>query len=324
MGIMTAYGGPSERSRVLYVLGRGRSGSTIFAQTLGALDGFFFAGEVRCLWDPVLTHDSPCACGEPVTRCPVWSRVLARLGHLDTERVARWQREVVREARVPRLLRRASADRWPALAGYRRVMDEVYAAIVAETGCSTVVDSSKRPSYALVVRDLPAAESAFVHLVRDPRASAHSWRSRRHTGAAGTVVRQRGPVDATLRWDLLNLGAEAVLRVAGSDHRTLQLRYEDFAAAPRDTVDAVAALVGGAPASTAFVDERTVETPASHALAGNPARYRTGRVVIREDGEWWVTQPARDKWLAGAAALPLMWRYRYPWRPAQARPASSA
>lgn len=328
MEIMTAYGGPSERSRVLYVLGRGRSGSTIFAQTLGALDGFFFAGEVRVLWDPVLTHDSPCACGEPVTRCPVWSRVLARLDHVDGEQVVRWQREVVREARLPRLLRRHSADRWPALASYRRVMGQVYAAIVDETGCQTVVDSSKRPSYALVVRDLPAVDPCFVHLVRDPRASAHSWRTRHHAGASGTIVRQRGAVDATLRWDLLNLGAEAVLRAAGTD-RTLQLRYEDFAAAPRATVDTVAALVDGAPASTAFVDERTVQTPTSHALAGNPARHQTGRVVIREDGEWFATQPARDRWLAATTALPFLWRYRYPLRPArdgsaQSRPASSA
>jgi hypothetical protein len=301
-------------SRVLYVLGRGRSGSTIFAQALGALDGFFFAGEVRSLWDPVLTHDSPCACGEPVTHCPVWSTVLAKLGDVDLDQVVRWQREVVREARLPRLLARRGGDRWPALTGYRRVMDQVYTAVVETTGCHTVVDSSKRPSYALVVRDLPAVQSSFVHLVRDPRASAYSWRTRRHTGAAGTIVRQRGAVDATLRWDVLNLGAEAVLRTAGTD-RTLQLRYEDFAAAPRTTVELVAALVDGPPASTAFVDERTVRAPASHALAGNPARHQTGRVVIREDGEWWSAQPARDQWLAAATAWPLLRRYRYPLRP---------
>jgi hypothetical protein len=301
-------------SQVVYVLGRGRSGSTIFAQALGALDGFFFAGEVRSLWDPVLVHDSPCACGANVRLCPVWSEVLARLGPVDLDQVVRWQREVVREARLPRLLRRPSAQRWPALASYRLVMDRVYAAIVDATGCRTVVDSSKRPSYALVVRDLPAVEPSFVHLVRDPRASAYSWRTRRHTGAAGTVVRQRGPVDATLRWDLLNLGAEAVLRAAGTD-RTLQLRYEDFAAAPRTTVDTVAEMVKGPPASTAFVDERTVRAPTSHALAGNPARQRTGQVMIREDGEWWSAQPARDRWLAAVTAWPLLRRYRYPLRP---------
>ncbi|HEY8472006.1 MAG TPA: sulfotransferase [Natronosporangium sp.] len=299
---------------VVYVLGRGRSGSTVFAQAVGALDGFCFAGEVRFLWDPVLTHDSPCACGEPIRDCPVWSKVLARLRHVDPAQVARWQQEVVREARLPRLLRRRSAERWPALVRYRAVMNQVYQAIAEVTGCWAIVDSSKRPSYALVVRDLPAVSPVYVHLVRDPRASAYSWRTRRHRGAAGTTVRQRGAVDATLRWDLLNLGAEAVLRSAPADRR-LRLRYEDFAAAPRPAVDRVAALVGGPPASSAFVDERTVLAPVSHAIAGNPARQRTGRVVIREDGEWWSAQPARDRWLAAVTAGPLLRRYRYPLRP---------
>lgn len=301
---------------MLYVLGRGRSGSTVFAQALGALDGFFSAGEIRVLWDPVLTNGSACGCGQPVPDCPIWSEVLARLDHVDREQVARWQREVVSEVRLPRLLRQPPPARWPALAGYRRVMAQVYAAITEVTGCRTVVDSSKRPSYALVVRDLPGSEAYFVHLVRDPRACAYSWRTRRHTGASGTVVRQHGAVDATLRWDLLNLGAEAVLRSAGGD-RGLQLRYEDFAAAPRQAVAAVTALVDGPPASTAFVDERTLRIPASHALAGNPARQRSGSVVVRADERWSAGQRPVDRWLASAVALPLMWRYGYPLRPDQ-------
>lgn len=294
------------------MLGRGRSGSTIFAQVLGALDGFFCAGEVRFLWDPVLRNDSACGCGELVSRCPVWSEVLARLAHVDRDQAARWQREVVREARLPRLLRPRTP--WPALAGYRQVMAEVYAAVRAVTGCRTVVDSSKRPSYALVVMGLPGVDVHVVHLVRDPRASAYSWRTRRYTGAAGTQVRRRGAVDATLRWDLLNLGSEAVLHRAGTD-RALQLRYEDFAAVPRQTVETVSALLGGPAADTAFQDERTVAVPESHALAGNPARYQTGTVVVRQDAEWWRTQPRRDHWLASALALPLLWRYRYRVRP---------
>lgn len=291
---------------VLYVLGRGRGGSTIFGQVLGALDGVFAAGEVRVLWDPVLTNDSPCACGEPVTRCPVWSKVLTRLDDVDPDQVARWQREVVSETRLLRLLR---PGQWPALASYREVMERVYAAITEVTGCRTIVDTSKRPSYALVVRDLPGADPYFVHLVRDPRASAYSWRTRRYTGAAGTAVRTRGALDATLRWDLLNIGAEAVLgRVR--DRRAVRLRYEDFAASPREAVETVV----GAPAGPAFLDERTVQVPQSHAIAGNPVRQQAGRITVRPDSEWRSAQRPADRRLASAVALPLMRRYGYPLR----------
>jgi hypothetical protein len=294
---------------VVYVLGRGRSGSTVFAQALGARDGFFNAGEVRYLWDPVLTHGTRCACGRPADDCPVWSQVLARLSWVDRAEVVRWQRAVVRESRLPRLVR-GRGERWPALARYREVMARVYAAIAAVTGCRTVVDSSKRPSYALVVRGLAGCAPYFVQLVRDPRASAHSWRGEGHLGGSGEPVRPRGPLAATLRWTALNAGAEVVRRACEPD-RTLLLRYEDFAAAPRAVLDRVAHLCGEVPDASPFVDEETVRLPAGHAIAGNPVRERAGEVRIREDDRWRREQSRFDRMVATAVALPLLRRYGY-------------
>ncbi|GAB4006468.1 sulfotransferase [Glycomyces albus] len=293
--------------RVVYVLGRGRSGSTLVGQVLGALDGWFSAGEVRVLWDPVLTHDSPCACGEPVRECPIWSRVLDRLKDMDLEQVVRWQHEVVRESRLPWLLRGGD---WSALDAYRAAMARVYAAIAEVTGCQTIVDTSKRPSYAMAVRGLPDADPYFVHLVRDPRACAYSWRTRRYLGAAGDPVRTPGTVDATLRWNLLNLGAEAVMRSVGPD-RALRLRYEDFAAAPREAVGAVTALVGEPSQDSAFLDDHTVRASERHEIAGNPSRRAAGTVAVRPDGEWMDGQSHVDRWLASAVAFPLLKRYGY-------------
>ncbi|HKT03872.1 MAG TPA: sulfotransferase [Rugosimonospora sp.] len=300
--------GRASGTRVVYVLGRGRSGSTVFAQALGAVDGFFYAGEVRYLWDPVLTHGSRCACGAAPADCPVWSKVLAAVSWVDRAAVVRWQREVVRESALPRLLRTGGS--WPALARYRQVMSRVYAAIADVTGCATVVDSSKRPSYALVVRRLARCDPYFVQLVRDPRASAYSWRSRRYAGGAGQQLRPHGALNATLRWGVLNLGAE-VVRHTGDPDRSLLLRYEDFTAAPRETVSRVARLSGAAPAASPFLDGCTVQVGDSHAIAGNPARYRTGALVIREDGRWRRGQHPVDRAVATAVALPLLRRYGY-------------
>ncbi|MEN3307960.1 MAG: hypothetical protein V7603_4162 [Micromonosporaceae bacterium] len=312
--------GAAGTTRVVYVLGRGRSGSTVLAQALGAFDGFFNAGEVRYLWDPVLTHGTRCACGRPAPDCPVWSPVLAALSWVDRAEVARWQRAVVREARLPRLLRAGAP--WPALERYRAVMARVYAAIAEVTGCHTVVDSSKRPSYALVVRRLAGCDPYFVHLVRDPRACAYSWRAEGYLGGSGAPVRARGPLGATLRWNALNLGAELVRHACGPG-RTLLLRYEDFAAAPREVLARVVHLCGALPDASAFLDARTVRVPVSHAIAGNPVRYHTGEVAIREDGRWRDRQRPADRAVATAVALPLLRRYGYRLSPRPA-PAGAA
>lgn len=298
---------------VVYVLGRGRSGSTVFAQALAATAGFLYAGEVRYLWDPALTHDAPCACGRPVTRCPLWGKVIARLAHLDRDAVVHAQHQVLREANLPKLLRAGPGHRWPELATYRAAMAEVYTAITQVSGCRVIVDSSKRPSYAMVVAGLATCRPSFIHLVRDPRASAYSWSTSRHQGGAGAPVRRRGAVDATLRWLLLNLGSEAVLR-GRAPQRRMRLRYEDFVAAPRRTVEQIVSWVGQEPDPAAFVDDETVRIRASHALAGNPARERTGEIRLRDRGEWRTGQSAGDKLLASLVAAPLLHRYRYPLR----------
>ena len=300
--------------RILYILGRGRGGSTVLANVLGEIDGFFSAGEVRYLWDPVVVRQSPCGCGAPIGDCPVWSKVLAKLDDVDLERVVHWQHEIVRESNVLRLLRRGERRRWPALENYASVTARLYRTIKEVTGCEVVVDSSKRPSYAAFIRVLKGCDPYFVHLVRDPRASAYSWHARRYASAHGDEVTRRNAFDSTLRWDLLNLGSE-ILRTRATRDRFMRLRYEDFATSPRETVMDICALIGRADAELPFVDERTVVLSPNHTIAGNPARFATGTLVLKDTGEWREKQHAWAQWVATAAALPLLRRYGYGLRP---------
>ena len=68
---------------VLYLLGKGRSGSTLLSMALGELDGFFAAGELRFFWRRGLVEDRRCACGEHLSACPVWGAVAERVADLD-------------------------------------------------------------------------------------------------------------------------------------------------------------------------------------------------------------------------------------------------
>ncbi|GAA5190501.1 sulfotransferase [Rugosimonospora acidiphila] len=309
-------GSPERGSltKVVYILGRGRSGSTTLGQVLGAGNGFFYAGEIRYLWDPVLTHNTPCACGEQLSECPVWGKVLAELTHIDLDQIVRYQREVLRESNLVRLMRTRPDQAWPALAAFRDATDDLYSAIAKVTGCRVIVDSSKRPSHALVLRYAPSLAPYYVHLVRDPRASAYSWRNRQYSGGAGDQIRQRSSFDATLRWLLLNVSSELITYRTGRE-RLRRMRYEDFIAAPRDTIAELADWVGETLDESSFADERTVRVPVSHAIAGNPVRSRTGEVVLRDSGEWQRSQPSRDRLIATTVAAPVLHRYGYPFKP---------
>jgi hypothetical protein len=297
--------------KVLYVLGRGRSGSTIFGNVLGELDGFFCGGEIRFLWDPVVVRNSTCGCGSIIFECPVWSEVLARVSDVDVDQVVRWQHEIVKEHNTVRLLRHRAGRAWCALEGYAGVMRRLYEALSEVTGARVIVDTSKRPSYAAFLGTLDDFDPYYVHLVREPHASAHSWHTRKYASARGDgEVRRRSALDATIRWDLLNLGSEVVLRRAGEE-RSQRIRFEDFIATPRTTVDSARALIGEQEGPSPFLDERTVRLGVNHSIAGNPSRFATGTLVIEDKSEWRSAQGRFDRWVTTLVSYPFLRRYGY-------------
>lgn len=296
--------------KLLYILGRGRGGSTVLANVLGELDGFFSAGELRFIWDPVVARNSACGCGEVIAECPVWSRVLHELGDIDLEQVVRWQHEIVRETNILKLLSNGSKEPWDSLIGYARVTSRLYQAIAKFTGANVIVDSSKRPSYAAFIKHLEGCDPYFIHLVRDPRASAYSWQTRRYPSAFGAEVHRRNALDSTLRWMLLNVGSEVLLRRDARDHH-VRLRYEDLVAAPRESLRAICGLVGEEQAALPFIDDHTVELGVNHTIAGNPARFKTGRMVIKDTADWRKAQDAGARLVSTVVALPLLRRYGY-------------
>lgn len=300
--------------RILYILGRGRGGSTVLANVLGEIDGFFSAGEVRYLWDPVVVRQSACGCGQPIGECPLWSQVLDALSDVDLERVVAWQHEIVRECNTVRLLAGERRRYWATLENYAAVTARLYRTIQQVTRCDVVVDSSKRPSYAAFIKVLEGCDPYFVHLVRDPRASAYSWHTRRYASAQGREVTRRNALDSTLRWDLLNLGSELLGKRAGAGF--MRLRYEDFIAQPRRSVNEICELIGTEGRDLPFIDEKTVVLSTNHTIAGNPSRFATGELVLADTGEWRRRQHPAAQWAATAVALPLLRRYGYGIRPA--------
>ena len=298
--------------KVLYVLGRGRSGSTVFANVVGELDGFFSGGEIRCFWDPVVVRESLCGCGVPVRHCVVWSHALKRLSDVDLEQVAAWQHDIVKEHQTYKLLRYRRTARWGSLERYADVMSRLYGALLEATGARVIVDSSKRPSYAAFLRSVPGIDPYYIHLVREPRASAYSWANRRYESSqgGGKEVTRRGALNATLRWDLLNLGSDAIIRQT-LPSRALRMRYEDFVAEPQKYVELACRLTDEPTGASPFVDEQTVRLGVNHTIAGNPSRFVTGTLRLEDKREWRERQSRFDRWMTTVVALPFLRRYGY-------------
>jgi hypothetical protein len=311
---------PSARVKVLYIVGWGRSGSTIIDNLLGETEGFFTAGELSHIWQRGLIEGRRCGCGEILTACPVWSAVLATAfgdryaDTLDAHDVVAWRRDAVRVRHSWRLINQVPghpSDN-PSLESYVTVADRLYRAIAATTGARVVVDSTKRPSDAALLRLLPHVDAYYLHLVRDPRAVAYSWSRRKAQLDRNREVdmEAHSPWSSTISWLGWNLAAEA-LRRRHDLGRCLLVRYEDFVAQPLATVQEIVQFVGETPERLPFEDDRTVRLGSNHTVSGNPDRFKTGSVKLREDAEWAGKQPTKDRLLSTALALPLLHHYGY-------------
>jgi hypothetical protein len=305
--------------RVLYVIGYGRSGSTILGNILGELEGVVHVGELRSLWGLGLLGRRVCGCGEPIRSCPFWASVVeagpGSADHgFDPAEARRLQTEVVRLRTTRSMLRlRGDLDAAPPpLREYARLADRLYAGVAAVTGAGVVVDTSKHVPDAALLTLLPGVEPYFVHLVRDPRAVAHSWQRVMRSPGEGRLEQMptHGPMTSGRSWLATNLGAEAIRRAAGPE-RSMVLRYEDFAAEPRSACERVLSLVDLPPDDLPFVDDRTVRLGGNHTAGGNPARLREGPIPIRVDDEWRTAQRRPARWVATALALPALRRYGY-------------
>jgi UDP-N-acetylglucosamine transferase subunit ALG13 len=326
-------GPPSARIPVLYVAGWGRSGSTLLARMLGQVPGVFSAGELRDVWLRGAIEDRLCGCGAPFRSCEVWREVGERAfggwDHLDLPAVQRLRERLDRPWLPPRLLgarllgARLAPD--PDLVRYRDHLARLYAAIAEVTGTSLLVDSSKIPTYSMLLRGVPGIDLRVVHLVRDSRGVVRSWD--RHVdradgsggagsggagaGSAGSDQLYRyGAVSAAGRYGFYNAMAHG-LRWSGVPSRFL--RYEDLVADPREHLRGVLAFAGRSARDVelAFLGDGVADLRADHTVDGNPMRLSTGPIALRVDDAWRWEMPATQRALVSTLTAPLLAAYGY-------------
>ncbi|NUT31766.1 MAG: sulfotransferase family protein [Hamadaea sp.] len=294
-------------TRVLYLAGWGRSGTTILDTVLGSYPGVFSAGELCFLWKRGLVSGRKCGCGTPLRECALWREVLrAAYGDSppDPHKVVAWQQEAARARHTPRLLRgdHPLAD----------VMSRLYRGIGEVTGAALIVDSSKLPSGAALLAQRPELSAYVAHVVRDPRAVAHSWRRPKKQLDLPDKIDLMKPHsiwDSTAKWLSWNYLTELTTR--SFPGRARRVAYEDFAARPRAVVEDLLALAGVPAESGPFTGERTVLLGDNHTVSGNPGRFSTGETEIRADEAWRRDMPRRDRMLTAALSWPLRRRYGY-------------
>jgi hypothetical protein len=231
------------KPKVIYVMGAGRSGSTILGVTLGNCSKTFDAGELDAwlrrsgvpnfggsarvqFWDSV-RHDVPCGeelFGEQAWRCLEHSLALFRVHGWPARRRLR--------------------------ARYRRIAESLYGAIRRTSGATYIVDTSHYPLRARELQQLDTIDLYLVYLVRNPQHVVASFNRQ------DVAQKWKSPFVTNAYLWLTHLLSTFVFLRHRRDRR-LFLRYEDFIADPSGVLRGI---WGHIDASVALPDPASLST----------------------------------------------------------------
>lgn len=301
--------------RVIYIAGWGRSGSTLIDAILGHTPGLVSVGEIKFIWERGFLQNRRCSCGERFLECPFWTDAVHRgLPHLDQAQIRALEAASrrTRTRHLPAMLLPGSSDRYGKdLEGYRRTLVDLYRGVLEAGHGDVIVDSSKFPSYAFLLHQTGEIDLRVIHLVRDPRAVAFSWRRDKvDPDAPGGERMKKMPSFVTgVYWSAWNSAIERISKGQGIPR--MLVRYEDFVSHPRATMEEIAQWTGIEDRPLPFVSDNEVRLGPNHAVSGNAIRFDRGDIRIAADDGWSREMGRGARVAAWASSWPTRRRYGY-------------
>lgn len=302
------------RIPVLFIGGWGRSGSTLLERLLAQVPGFISVGEMRDFWLRGYVEDRLCGCGERFRSCEFWSAVgqksFGGWEQVPVERLIETRMRYDRPWTTPMLATGLGGGR--ALREYLLYTERLYRGIHDVAGGQMIIDSSKIPTYAMLLRRIPSVDLRVLHLVRDSRGVVFSWQKqvlRPDATDRPDHMRKYGVASASARYLFYNQGTDLVHRL-GAPY--LFVRYEDLVRDPTARLLEILRFAGvGGPDDLGFLRDDTASLAQSHTVDGNPMRFATGPLTIRVDEEWRSRMGERDRAVVSTLTAPLLHRYGY-------------
>jgi hypothetical protein len=263
--MMISPGASQTKPRVLYVLGYGRSGSTMLGMALGQHSDMVNLGEISALrrFVPGATYVPPRACGclRQLDQCPYWSGVARRLGSMERlaetnnafspsmgwHRYAPWLAEPIEE-----------------LVQWGQAAADLYRATLEEANATVAIDTSKGTARAWWLWRSGVVDLKLIWLTRRPEDVLRSQIKHGHS-TFGTV----------LSWRLAQRQAALLARhVEGTGVRVPRITYERLTEQPRTVLSEILEHAG-LPWQDAVLTPRP-----DHVIGGDHVVKHGGRYAI--------------------------------------------
>jgi len=292
---MSKFTGNGERDlpEILYIMGTGRSGSTILEMLLKNNSGFGGVGELTHIFRDGFLNNEDCACGEKTANCTLWQKVRHQCGWRQEElpSLIELMQSVEGHSSFPALA--SGLIRKDRLDQYRSVNQKLFLALKNSLNCRVVIDSSKYAGRALALSRLFPGRVRVICLTRSPRALIHAF-SKKHKEEQWS----KSPFQAMLYYIYVLICCRLTLRLAGV--RAQHLRYEDFSSNIQAIIRRIDVWGNYDLTSTRKSIENGSYFSVGHIVTGNRLR-KSGKVRFQPD-----TTEACNHGIASGLAIVIM------------------
>ncbi|WP_172402085.1 sulfotransferase family protein [Ensifer aridi] len=289
---------PSQSTRIVYIAGYGRSGSTILDIALGQHPAVIGAGEVTSLTRHVWRNNEYCACGHPIRDCSFWSTVLQEWSKgWDSTLMSEYGALQRKFEGLPMFIKiLCGVGLGKQLAPYALHTKRLFDTMLLASDAQMIVDSSKLPGRAMALAQIPGIDMRVIHLVRDGRGVAWSLLKGYERDAKSGLqkeIKPRSVFRTALRWSIVNLAVEYLSRKLGRQ-KVMRVRYEDFASHPVALMQQIGAFLelDLSHIGSSLQDGHPIAP--GHQVAGNRLRMDAS-IALNKDESWRTRMPAEQQ-----------------------------
>lgn len=299
--------------KVIYFAGYGRSGSTLLDLIFGEMTDFFSVGEIGLIWERSFINNELCSCSLPFSDCDFWNNVkVSMFGENDSNEIVyevlKLQKELVRVRHIPKLLFKCLRSKKynERLKYLCDVLGRLYEKIGSCSEAEIIVDSTKLPLYALLLCNVPNVELSVVHLVRNSKAVAYSWKRKRIRPEIQNKIAYMptySSIHCAKEWNKNNLIA-CLLKYFSKNY--CLIKYEDFIKDPSKHCGSILRKLKLSNSGNFICkDNSFVLKKESHTVSGNPLRFNKSKIEIKGDIEWEKNLSLKDKILINIFTFPV-------------------
>jgi len=293
----------TEKIKIIYLMGMGRSGGTIIGRLLGQMRNSVYIGELRYLWQRGFIENWRCSCGEKFSNCDFWQSVIKDINILDKSifMVKEIHDKYDKTSRYFNLIVNKLLNRKRFFEPYCRYVEEVYEGISSKTGKNIIVESSRYPSRAISLSCCDKFEIYVIHLIRDPRGVIYSQQKedKRKSGEYKIF-----PLKRIIHWivtTILSFISQIILK------NNVLIKYENFVDKPELTLKMILNKFYLQANYIKQIDEiKEVDLKKIHVFSANENRSISGKIKIKKDEKWKTEMDKRTYLFTTIFTLPLL------------------